>query len=92
MIKRIILLVFIISVFIGLSSCSDSPRKTTHYTVTSITKVYTDTTKIIEGYKHGFINKETGHPGYLFYPEITFQIGDELVMKRTRKEVSFTKL
>ena len=90
MIKRFIILIFLASGCIGLSSCSDSPKKTDYYTVTYVTKLVSASTNYVDGYRYGLVNQETGHPAYVFYQDLRFQKGEELIMKRTRKEVTFT--
>lgn len=83
MLRRKLPLLLLVIAFIGLSSCDDSPKKTVYYTITDITDSHDD------GYKFSLRNQETGQPVYIYYPDILFNKGDELVMERTRKEVSF---
>ncbi len=67
-----------------LSSCSDGPRKTTEYIVVNVNS------HDREGYKHNLRNVETGLPAYVKLPEVRFTNGDHVIMKRTRRKVTFT--
>lgn len=84
MIKRFIIIIILFSGLMGLNSCSDNPKKTVYYTVTNVTIDNDD------GYRFSLRNQETGHATFVHYLDLRFKKGDELVMKRTRKEVSFT--
>lgn len=66
-----------------LGSCSGGPRRTVEYIVVNVT------TDHVEGFRHNLRNAETGRPAFVHYPEIRFSKGDRVVMKRTRKTVSF---
>ena len=67
-----------------LSSCSGGPRKTAEYVVVNV--VAADR----EGYKHNLRNVKTGQPAYVKLPEVKFTNGDHVIMKRTRRKVTFT--
>jgi len=84
MIKRFIIITLLFSGLLGLNSCVDSPKKTVYYTVTDVTSDQDD------GYRFSLKNQETGQPAFVHYLDLRFKKGDELIMKRTRKEVSFT--
>ena len=43
-----------------------------------------------DGYRFSLRNQKTGHAAFVHYLDLRFKKGDELVMKRTKKEVSFT--
>lgn len=84
MLRKKLSLLFLLIVCIGFSSCGDTPKKTVYYTVTNITDSHDD------GYKFSIRNQETGQPSYIYFPDMLFEKGDELVMQRTKKKVSFT--
>lgn len=66
-----------------MASCSDRPRRQVEYIVVNVT------TDHVEGYRHNLRNAETGHPAFVHYPEKRFSKGDRIVMKRTRRTVTF---
>ena len=84
MIKRLVVITLLFSGLIGLNSCKDTSKKTVYYTVTNIT------TDNDDGYRFSLRNQKTGHSAFVHYLDLRFKKGDELVMKRTRKEVSFS--
>lgn len=78
-------------VFIGitlfmalLTSCSGGPRKKAEYVVINVQAADR------EGFKHNLRNVKTGLPAYVKLPEVRFTNGDHVIMKRTRRKVTFT--
>ncbi len=91
MMQRLTIMIVLFLGAILFSSCGDRAKKTVHYTVTSIEVEY-NTENATDGYFYHLRNHETGHPAYLYDPELRFSKGEEIVMKRTKKEVMFTSM
>lgn len=70
-------------VILTMASCSDRPAKKIEYIVVNVT------TDHVEGFKHNMREAETGRPTFVHFPEIRFNAGDRVIMKRTRKAVTF---
>lgn len=81
--KNKIITGLLIIIGIVMVSCSGGPRKQIQYIVVNVT------TDHVEGFKHNLRNAETGQPAFVHYPEVRFAKGDRVVMKRTRKRVTF---
>lgn len=79
----------LIGITLILGSCGENPKKTAYYTVTKIQRVVYDKSEQLEGYRFWLRNHADGHPAYVFYPDERFAPGDQLIMQRTKKKVSF---